>query len=281
MSENSNSISSAILGIIIIIVIISAVFDIGAMASIQVLVGSIIFIVVVVVLIKSIPADERTIREAEADKRRRQTRQEHENKKIKFVIKAHAKALSIKRSQLVYIDTYGLEKKVKWVNEIDYFIDNVLKKEVEFIDSSAYREKLHNVIENCINEYNSENVDSTGHEYNDDIDPYEYEHFCASVLTKHGWKAQATQASGDQGADVIAEKGDLKVALQCKKYSQPVGNKAVQEVFAAKGWANATHAAVVSNASYTPSAHQLAGKLGVHLLHHDQLSDLESVVLWS
>ena len=31
----------------------------------------------------------------------------------------------------------------------------------------------------------------------DAMDPLEFEHHCANVLTKHGWNAYATKGSGD------------------------------------------------------------------------------------
>ncbi len=80
-----------------------------------------------------------------------------------------------------------------------------------------------------------------------------------------------TAVTGDQGADVLAERNGVRLVLQCKLYNQPVGNKAVQEVYAARNFQGCDIAAVVSNAAFTPSARQIAATTGVHLLHHDQL----------
>ncbi len=63
----------------------------------------------------------------------------------------------------------------------------------------------------------------------------------------------------------------MKAVFQCKKYAQPVGNGAVQEIAAGKQHEQADIAAVVSNATYTPSAKQLAGTTGVYLLHYSEL----------
>ena len=97
---------------------------------------------------------------------------------------------------------------------------------------------------------------------------------CANTLKKNGWKTNLTPGSGDQGVDVIAKREGIRVVLQCKKYSSPVGNKAVQEVFSGKGFEDADFAAVVSNADYTAAARQLAQKNGVLLLHFDDLANL-------
>ena len=84
--------------------------------------------------------------------------------------------------------------------------------------------------------------------------------------------------TGDQGADLIADMGGCRVVIQCKFYSRPVGNKAVQEAHAAIGFHAGDCAAVVSNASFTRAAKQLADANGVLLLHHDQLADLRQLL---
>src|ERR1700730_11505635 len=62
----------------------------------------------------------------------------------------------------------------------------------------------------------------------------------------------------DQGVDVVAEKNGIRLVLQCKLYSRPVGNKAVQEAAAARAHEAADYGVVVSNNRYTQDAQQLA-----------------------
>lgn len=109
--------------------------------------------------------------------------------------------------------------------------------------------------------------------WTDNIDPLEFERRCQEAMQLSGWIAQTTKSTGDQGADVIANKRGTKVVLQCKLYSNTVGNKAVQEVFAAKTHLSANFAAVVSNCSYTRSAKELAVTTGVLLLDYSQLRE--------
>ena len=77
-------------------------------------------------------------------------------------------------------------------------------------------------------------------------------------------------------ADVIAEHSGKRIVVQCKFYSKPVGNKAVQEVVAAKQFVGADLAVVASNQSFTKSAQQLAAANSVYLLHHDQLATVSA-----
>jgi hypothetical protein len=109
------------------------------------------------------------------------------------------------------------------------------------------------------------------------MNPIEFERHCADFLNLSGWAATTTRGSGDQGIDVLAEKAGLRVVLQCKKYGRPVGNKAVQEAHAAKAFARAHKAAVVSNMGYTPAAHRLAKSTGVLLLHFTDLASADQL----
>ena len=115
------------------------------------------------------------------------------------------------------------------------------------------------------------NAASSPEVYDPKMNPIDYEIFCALQLQRAGWDTRTTVASGDQGADVIAEQGGKLLVVQCKLYSAPVGNDAVQQVHAAKTFQQAHLAVVVSNQPFTRSAKQLASTTGVYLLHHSEL----------
>jgi restriction system protein len=68
----------------------------------------------------------------------------------------------------------------------------------------------------------------------------------------------------------------VSVVLQCKLWNQPVGNKAVQEIVAAKKLYSASAAFVVSNQPFTIPAKILAAANQVHLLHHNDLASIDS-----
>lgn len=112
--------------------------------------------------------------------------------------------------------------------------------------------------------------------WKDGIEPLEFERRCSEFLKMCGWRSRTTKASGDQGADIVATKDGITVVCQCKRYSKSVGNKAVQEVFAAKTFYNAQRGAVITNAGYTKSAIELAGKTGIELFHFSDLLKFNS-----
>ena len=96
--------------------------------------------------------------------------------------------------------------------------------------------------------------------------PRAFEETCAAIFRNSGFSVTLTGASGDQGADILATFETLRVVAQCKQYSSPVGNKAVQEAAAARSFYDAHSAMVISNQGFTSSARQLGEKTDVMLL---------------
>lgn len=198
-----------------------------------------------------------------------------------FQIEQNANILHIKRDQLLYKDEYGSLIEDKWTQEIYRFIRTKIKPLLAEQKLLGFYPSIQKKIINkilYIAKYppNTKKtfLKKTKHvkiKYSPTMNPFDYEVYCAELLRQTGWDADVTTASGDQGADVIAVKRGVTLILQCKLYSKPVGNKAVQEVNAAKIFYHAQYAVVVSNAAYTTSARQLADSTQVTLLHHETL----------
>ena len=95
----------------------------------------------------------------------------------------------------------------------------------------------------------------------------QFENYVGRRLKEYGYtKIKVTQTSGDFGADVIAVNSNGEtVCIQCKHYSQPVGIKAVQEIYSAKQYYGCQKAMVITNSTYTQAAIDLAKSTGVDL----------------
>jgi restriction system protein len=115
----------------------------------------------------------------------------------------------------------------------------------------------------------------TSAKFYDKMTPHEFEQYCAAVLREQNWEARVTQASRDQGVDIIAQKRSMRIVLQCKKYAKPVGNHAVQEIAAAIAHEDAQRGIVVTTSSFTSAAKKLADSNQVILLHHSQLGKID------
>jgi restriction system protein len=99
----------------------------------------------------------------------------------------------------------------------------------------------------------------------------EYELLVEAILQRHGLQTTRTPISGDQGVDLIAVHGEVRLAIQCKRSQGAIGNGAVQEVVAGARHHQCSVAVVVSDATFTPGARQLAKTNEVFLTHHDEL----------
>jgi restriction system protein len=199
------------------------------------------------------------------------------------IINEHSKTLFIKYKTLVYQDDYGNVFHDAWKRESEYFINNVIIKKPSLynylVDNNGYfktnnLKKIFSLIDKAIAVADHKHVSPNDNFVSvDEMDAIDFEKYCAALLSRDGWTAQTTNATGDQGVDIFATKEGITAVFQCKRYSQSVGNFAVQEIYAGKNFLNANVAAVVSNSGYTKSAKQLAKSTGVFLLHY---SDLEN-----
>lgn len=117
-----------------------------------------------------------------------------------------------------------------------------------------------------------------GPQFFDGMSPEEFEHYCAGLLRRAKWRAEVTPASGDQGVDIVAEKRGQRIVVQCKMYSKPVGNRAVQEIVAGIAHTDAQRGVVVTTIGYTQSAQALAESNNVLLLRHDELHRIDRLL---
>ena len=109
----------------------------------------------------------------------------------------------------------------------------------------------------------------------DYMEGHDFERFCAKLLEANGFSnVNVTPGSNDQGIDILAEKQDVKYAIQCKRYSSDVGNKAVQEVFAGKSYYGCHVGVVLTNRYFTSSAKELAAKTQIFLWDRNVLNSL-------
>jgi len=225
---------------------------------------------------------------------------EKKKQEIISFIEQYIEQLTIKEEQLIYKDDYGDYIFDEWFNERDRFVEKKMSQILINMSSEAnnifdstislddYKKSYRNdirkyikediiraigsIIDDSISNYREQIMENDySLDYNTD-DPILFEKSVAKNFEVYGWTTNETKKTGDQGADVIAEKDNIKVIVQCKLYSQAIGNKAVQEVFSAKSYYKGDLALVVSNANYTKSAHQLADSNGVILLHYSVLS---------
>lgn len=193
--------------------------------------------------------------------------------------------LIARKKQLCIKDRYGDIDFEIWFNELRQFIQkrtNRLEPACnnfpDYCWDAAHRHSCAHLLQYLDNEFLFSEIDGhvDFHTWQEDdeaedqkepTDGYEFEHYVARLLKDHGWSVQHTGKSGDQGADLIAEKESRRYAIQCKFSTYPISNSAVQEAHAGRGFHRVQFAAVVTNSDFTRSARQLAASVGVDLLH--------------
>ena len=103
----------------------------------------------------------------------------------------------------------------------------------------------------------------------------DFEIFCADLLRKRGFlEVEVTKGSGDYGIDILAEKDGVTYAIQCKRYTAPVGVKAVQETYAGRDYYDRMVGAVLTNQYFTAPAVEAAKKLKILLWDRGYLESM-------
>jgi len=110
----------------------------------------------------------------------------------------------------------------------------------------------------------------------DEMEGFDFEYYCADLLVENGfYDVKVTQSSGDYGIDILAEKDGVTYAIQCKRYSAPVGIKAVQEAYSGRDYYDRMVGCVLTNQYFTKAAADTARKLKILLWDRDYLEELE------
>jgi restriction system protein len=201
------------------------------------------------------------------------------SRKAKTATEKHMTALVRRRRQLVQTDAYGHASLDAWNKEISHFMNTQVRPLLNEAEQSALDShfvKVADIIETNVEEQTRSVMRDLV--FSDDMGPREYEHLCADFLREAGWIARVTTHSRDFGVDVIAEKSQSRIVVQCKMYKKPVGIKAVQEIAAGKIHEQADCAVVVSNQRFTSAAIQVAATNDVLLLHHEDLRKIDVLV---
>lgn len=103
----------------------------------------------------------------------------------------------------------------------------------------------------------------------------DFEYFCADLLGKRGFlEVEVTKGSGDNGVDILAEKDGITYAIQCKRYDEPVGVKAVQEAYAGRDYYDRMVGVVMTNQYFTKNAVDMARKLKIMLWDRGYLEEM-------
>ena len=116
----------------------------------------------------------------------------------------------------------------------------------------------------------------------DSMEGHDFERFCADLLKARGFlEVEVTKGSGDFGVDILAEKDGISYAFQCKRYDEPVGVKAVQEIYAGRDYYDRQIGVVMTNQYFTAPAVEAARKLKILLWDRGYLEEMMEETPWT
>ena len=116
----------------------------------------------------------------------------------------------------------------------------------------------------------------------DSMEGHDFERFCADLLKDRGFlEVEVTKGSGDFGVDILAEKDGISYAFQCKRYDEPVGVKAVQEIYAGRDYYDRQIGVVMTNQYFTAPAVEAARKLKILLWDRGYLEEMMEETSWT
>ena len=100
-----------------------------------------------------------------------------------------------------------------------------------------------------------------------------WEDYLEEVCQTLGYFVETTPRSGDQGVDLVLQKGMKRIAVQAKGYTGNVDNKAVQQVVAGMKVYGCSVCVVITNSRFAPSARTLADANGCVLIDEVNFPD--------
>ncbi|MBM3841071.1 MAG: restriction endonuclease [Verrucomicrobia bacterium] len=199
----------------------------------------------------------KTLTREERDKKKRAA-----DAKRLLIVREHKEALRLKKMQCR--NTWGRLESDEWNRILEQFLRTVLRASRD--DLPLWRKQINSIVGPALLKKAKLSRVSVGSSFEFEV---------AAQLRSLGWTVQLLGKSGDQGGDLLAQKNNKNVVVQCKNFSSSkVGNAAVQEVAAAKQFYHASAAVVICPNGFTRQAQALADKTCVLLLAPDQLSVL-------
>ncbi len=183
----------------------------------------------------------------------------------------------------IYIDSYNKNKEGAtnyinaWFSEYTWEGDGKVSSEAPYWVKMLYN---HDLQVSFIEYHNKRKTHykATAIDFNI-MTGIDFENYLSEVLKQHGFNVSGTPVTGDQGADLIATKDNKIYVIQAKRYSGVVGNKAIQEVVAAKSFYNGDIAVVATNSTFTLAAKTLARKNKVILVDKSGLPKIYSLLV--
>lgn len=105
------------------------------------------------------------------------------------------------------------------------------------------------------------------------MDPIAFEKYIGSLFARRGFRVEDTQASADEGIDLILRRGRRMAVVQCKRYQGSVGQPVVRDLYGVMLHTGADEAYLVTTGSVTVAARRWAEGKPIHLVDQHRLME--------
>jgi len=99
----------------------------------------------------------------------------------------------------------------------------------------------------------------------------QFERYCAEYFKSQGYRVQATSRGADHGIDLILWSSGKRTLVQCKRYSKPVGEPVIRDLYAVILHEGADAGIICASSSFTSPATTWAQGKPITLLTAEQL----------
>jgi Holliday junction resolvasome RuvABC ATP-dependent DNA helicase subunit len=102
----------------------------------------------------------------------------------------------------------------------------------------------------------------------------EFERWVAALFRGLGYSATLTKVVGDHGIDLFLQRGSDRLAVQCKRWTDSVGESTVRDFFGSLLNAGISHGMIVTTSTFSSQARIFAEKNGIRLLDLGALTQI-------
>ena len=101
-----------------------------------------------------------------------------------------------------------------------------------------------------------------------------FKEFTVSLFREMGYTVEITPGTSDNGIDLLLRKNNQLIAVQCKRWSAPVGEPVVRDFYSALMSSGAQSGYVVTTSTFTSHAYSFAEGKPIQLVDLEALIDL-------
>lgn len=100
---------------------------------------------------------------------------------------------------------------------------------------------------------------------------HSFEQAIANLFRNIGFNAEVSKSGGDGGVDIILQKGDRKIAVQCKRYKSSVGPHVIRDLWGTMNYLGINEGCIVTTTGFTKGVTSFAQEKHIFLIDLDDI----------